>query len=154
MKTLKIALMTLVAACTLVACDKETTAEMIEGSYTGYTEAKFQYSPNPIYADDEKMTISVNGSIAVDIAGQFAQWGNLSASGVECKLSGDNVKLTGEGKLTMLGHGGGDPTTYDVEISVSEAKDRSAFDLTLNVPSVMGGTVIAFRNGKAPQTEE
>ena len=153
MKKIRTLLMVALAAVTLVSCGKEEASEMIEGTYTGYTSAKFSYSPNPIVSDDETMTITANEE-KVDIACKFNRWGTMTVDKATAKESGDNVAVSGSGIALIPSMTGDGSSSYDITFNGTVAKDKSTFDITIEMPALMGGTVITYKNGKAPASDK
>ncbi|MBR1644688.1 MAG: hypothetical protein IJ684_04920 [Bacteroidales bacterium] len=129
------------AALCMVACNKETTAEMIEGSYRGTSSATHAYAQEPTVTENESLTITASDEEAkVEVV--FAQWGVATFEGVQVEEDGSNAKLSGKGNILMPSMGGGDSKSYDAVLSGTVKTDKSEFALHIEVPAVMGGVKI------------
>lgn len=152
MKTLKIYLCMLAVALCAVACsddDDETPVyDLISGTYSGYTSAAFVYSSTPIITEDETVTISGDAS-SVTLTYTSDTWGTATFTDVTVTTTTSGYTLSGSGTAAMASHSGG-TSTYDCTVSGTISSDKSAVDLVVTYPSVMGGTTITFALGDAP----
>lgn len=105
-----------------------TTTKVFAETYEAWGKVSFMYISNPMY--DAEETIEVNGNT---ITFTSDTWGK-----------GTFNSETGEGTMTMSGHG--EPKDYAATISGSV--DDEVF--TISLPSVMGGTTIVSTLGSMP----
>lgn len=131
----------------------EAPAEkVVAGSYDGYVSAKFQYTPNPIITDGEKVAITANEDGTVKVVYTSNDWGTTTIEKATVTRDGDNYKLEGTGK-SLMAMGNQDPQEYDCTFSGTISKDKETADIVFTLPAVMGGTTITFALGEAPSTD-
>lgn len=127
--------------------ETENIAEKIEGSYSGYSLATFQYSETPMATAGETLQITASGNDEADIAFNADKFGKFSIEKATVKKNGDTYTVEGSGKTVM----GMDPSSEkEYECTVTgTVKDKDA-DITFSVPAVMGGLKVEFITGEMP----
>lgn len=121
------------AACT-EPDEPEFTA--IDADYSGYIFVSSAYFPDTYYGNDALLSIHTQGKSYV-VTFSDPQWGEAEFTDVTV-----GEVLSGTGSLTMTYHG--KTGTYDATLG-------GTLDVpTISLPDVMGGTVITFHKGTAP----
>lgn len=140
----------MIAACT----EKEETtpsttqanAEKVVGTYEGYSLASSAYFQNNFTAD-EQVTVVKASDNTVNLTLESNTWGTSAIEGATVTANGSRYTLSGNGTCTMTGMGGAEHT-YDCSLTADIASVADA-KVTISLPTVMGGTNVVFRTGKA-----
>lgn len=123
----------------------------VSGQFTGYNKMVFAYAPQGIYTDGDTVNISSVTDGKVTVTYKNDSWETtLTDVAVTDNEAKTGYTLTGAGKMSMAGMGGGQKKDYDCTLAGTISKDKKTYTLTFTLPSVMGGTTIEFINGKAP----
>ncbi|MCR4769396.1 MAG: calycin-like domain-containing protein [Bacteroidaceae bacterium] len=127
---------------TFMSCSEDDNNDNTFTPQTYKTWSKVVFGYGSMFDADE--TISVSES---KVTFHSNTWGDGSFTVSELKLNRDgSYSVTGEGTLTMAGHGG--TKDYAASITGNIAKDLQSFIIT--VPTVMGGTVLNISVGLIP----
>jgi len=152
-KTLRYAVM-LAVSVSLFACgddnDEPSTpaSKEIAGTYTGYYEMASQYFSGQ-YGIDQTVTItSATDGSATIVYNNGSSW-TSTLTAVEVTKTSNGYTLVGSGKMSMASHGGSS-SEYDCTLAGTISSDLKSYTLTYTLPSVMGGTTIAFTGGEVP----
>lgn len=144
----------IIAALMFVACEKEegTTVSALKevaGSYTGYSLAKFQYSPQPMVTDGETVLLKETADGTVSVSYTSSKWGEFSVPAAKASGSDGIYVVMGEGTVVM---GMSEDTKKEYQCSlngtVNKKDGKSGF--VFSVPAVMGGLNIEFYTGEMP----
>lgn len=134
------------AVLATVSCNKDEGAdpsESVAGTYSGYSTAEFQYSPDPMVSEGQTLTITSSGEGIVTVSYVSDTWGQFTVSGARVSKDGDSFTIEGEGS-TMMGMQPGSEQEYPCTFSGTVNGDKSDFSFVFDVPSVMGGLKITF----------
>lgn len=151
----------LFAVLAVMACssdDKDepvaTPAAAVVGTYSGYTAFGAKMIPAPMTEDDEKLTIAADeAGKSNNIVFETKKFGKYVVNNITTKLEGNNYVLTGEG-VSLIGMPGKEPKEYPCTLKGTISKDRTTVEIVFTLPSVMGGTTLTFKTGKAPAATE
>ena len=137
----KFLLMAAVAAFAAVSCDKANNgtdpSESVAGTYSGYSTAEFQYSPDPM----------------VSVSYVSDTWGKFTVNDAKVSESGDDFSIKGEGS-TLMGMQPGSEQEYPCTFTGTVSGDKTDFSFVFDVPGVMGGLKISVLPGTAPSAEK
>jgi len=122
-------------------------ASYIADSYTGYHEMSSQYFSG-MYGINDTINITANDDGTATVVFNNDSW-ETTLTNVTVALESDEYKLSGSGKMSMAGMSG-KIADYDCTFEGTISKDKSSCNLVFTLPSVMGGTTIAFTNGELP----
>lgn len=128
-------------------------SQYLAGTYEGYTEASFKYSPTPIVNADGKATLTVVNDNTVKIVFTSLTWGTFTIDNAVIATKDGNYVLTGEGIVAMPGMHGADGKEYPSLLEGTISSDKKSFNLLFDIPSVMGGTKVKFIQGTAPAAQ-
>lgn len=122
------------------------------GDYDGYTLTSTAYFQSMLSADEE-VEIAANEDGTATIEFESDMWGKVVIPAANVERNGNDLTISGNGKVTMPGMNGAAAKEYDCTVAgtINSAKDNA--ELTFTVPSVMGGTTIKFILGQAPAAE-
>ncbi len=121
----------------------------VAGTYTGYSEAAFQYTDTPLISINESLTIKTDADNTTStISYTSGSFGEFTVSGTEVTYANGTYTFSGEGS-TMMGMSG-NVSEYECTLkgTLNESKTEGSF--TFNVPAVMGGMNITFTLGAVP----
>lgn len=153
----KFLLMAAVAAFAAVSCDKANNgtdpSESVAGTYSGYSTAEFQYSPDPMVSDGQTLTITSTGEGLVSVSYVSDTWGKFTVNDAKVSESGDDFSIKGEGS-TLMGMQPGSEQEYPCTITGTVSGDKTDFSFVFDVPGVMGGLKISVLPGTAPSAEK
>lgn len=144
----------IIAALMFVACEKEegttvSASKEVAGSYTGYSLAKFQYSPQPMVTDGETVVLKETTDGTVSVSYTSSKWGEFSVPAAKASGSDGIYVVMGEGTVVM---GMSEDTKKEYQCSlngtVNKKDGKSGF--VFSVPAVMGGLNIEFYTGEIP----
>ena len=130
----KFLLVAAVAAFATVSCNKENgvnPSESVAGTYTGYSMAEFQYSPEPMVSENQTLTITSTGEETVSVSYKSDTWGTFTVTGAQ---------VTGNGGVFSIS--GAFTGTVD--------SDMTDYSFVFDVPAVMGGLKITFLPTETP----
>lgn len=122
-------------------------ANMVADTYVGYHEMSSKYFSG-MYGINDTIKVKANEDGTASVTFNSDSW-ETTITGVTVVSEGDNYTLTGEGTMSMAGMSG-QKSDYACQLSGTISKDKSACSLVFTLPSVMGGTTIAFSNGEVP----
>ena len=95
------------AVLATVSCNKDEGAdpsESVAGTYSGYSTAEFQYSPDPMVSEGQTLTITSSGEGIVTVSYVSDTWGQFTVSGARVSKDGDSFTIGDwtyeQGKLT------------------------------------------------------
>jgi hypothetical protein len=146
MKTFKIMMIALLAMLTMASCGSDdddpviNPATRVANSYVCTGAATFKYIPTPM-ASEDTIDIAANNDGSCNIVYRSNVWGKAKFENVALTVNGEKYVVTGAGKVSMGMHGAA-PKDYDAEITGTIENGKGSF--SINVPSVMGGTVIVL----------
>ena len=123
-------------------------AQLLAGSYSGWSSATFSYSPNPMNTNGEKVAVTANEDGTVNVTFTSTQWGSATITNATVEKTGNGFTVSGNGKATMGMNG--NSSEYDCTLSGTVSLDKATYSLVFNVPAVMGGLKITFAQGEAP----
>lgn len=126
-----------------------TGAQLIAGTYSGWSQFAFSYTPTPLVYASEKTAITANEDGTVNITYTSDDLGTGTFSNVTVEKDGSAYKLTGSGTFSMSGMSG-TVSNYDCNLSGTISADKETVNIVYSLPSVMGGSTITFQNGDAP----
>ena len=155
MKKIIKAISLIAIAAAFSSCDKGTSPETkadvndIVGTYSGYTLASCEMFQDML-AEDQTLTVTAGTDGTVSLSYVSDTWGEFSISGCTVTRTGSEYGISGTG-TTEMGMGG-NTSEYDASVSAIIASDKSSASFTFSVPSVMGGLVIEFTQGEAPDS--
>ncbi len=157
MKRLKLFLMLAVAVFTLASCgdDDEKTLyqNLVQGSYEGWTSAAFQYSQEPMENDGDKITITPTGENLVKVEYVGQTWGTATFENVQVAESAGNYIFAETEGTILMAMAGRPAASYPATLkNFSISKNKQEYSAVIET-AVMGGTVLTFKNGKAPVRE-
>lgn len=133
------------------ALGEAPAAQLVAGSYKGWSSAKFAYSPNPMNTDGEKVAVTANEDGTINVTFTSTQWGTATIENAKVEKTADGFSLSGQGKATMGMNGSS--SDYDCTLEGTIGKDKDEYSLVFKVPAVMGGLNITFAQGSAPSAE-
>lgn len=133
------------------ALGEAPTAQLLAGSYSGWTSASFAYSPNPMTANGEKVAVTANEDGTVNVVLTSTQWGTATITNATVEKTAGGFSISGQGKATMGMNG--NSSEYDCTLTGTVSTDKDTYSLLFNVPAVMGGLKITFAQGEAPSAE-
>ena len=149
--------MAAIAALSAVSCEQSTQpdvepAKAVAGTYTGYSTAEFQYSPDPMIADGQSLTVTEETSETVTVSYTSDTWGSFTITGATVAESSGTYTITGSG-VTVMGMSADSQSEYECTLTAT-VNGSDDFTFVFDVPAVMGGLKITFLPGEAPSTED
>lgn len=126
-------------------------AELLAGTYNGWTKAVFTYNPAGMTTDGEKVTLTANEDGTIDVSYVSETWGEVTVTGLSISKDGNSYKFAGEG-TTQMGMNG-NIKEYACLVEGTISSDKQTYTITFSVPAVMGGLNITFTQGSAPVEE-
>ena len=144
----------IVAALLFVACEKEegttvSASKEVAGSYTGYSLAKFQYSPQPMVTDGETVVLQETADGTVSVSYTSSKWGEFSVPAAKASGSDGIYVVMGEGTVVM-GMSEDSKKEYQCSLNGTVNKTDGKSGFVFSVPAVMGGLNIEFYTGDMP----
>lgn len=144
----------IVAALMFVACEKEegttvSASKEVAGSYTGYSLAKFQYSPQPMVTDGETVVLQETADGTVSVSYTSSKWGEFSVPAAKASGSDGIYVVMGEGTVVM-GMSEDSKKEYLCSLNGTVNKTDGKSGFVFSVPAVMGGLNIEFYTGDMP----
>lgn len=144
----------IVAALMFVACEKEegttvSASKEVAGSYTGYSLAKFQYSPQPMVTDGETVVLQETADGTVSVSYTSSKWGEFSVPAAKASGSDGIYVVMGEGTVVM-GMSEDSKKEYQCSLNGTVNKTDGKSGFVFSVPAVMGGLNIEFYTGDMP----
>lgn len=127
----------------------ENPAADVAGTYTGYSEAAFQYTDTPLVSAGESLTITGDAETGkATVTYTSSSFGEFTVSGAEVTHQGNTYSVSGSGS-TLMGMG---DTKNEYECTLQGTLDggRTEGSFTFTVPAVMGGMTITFTLGDIP----
>ncbi len=132
------------------ALGEAPAAQLVAGSYSGWTKGDCQYFKNQTQ-NDEKVAISSNEDGTVDVKLTSQTWGETTISAVSVEKTANGFTLSGSGKFSMSM--GSSAKEYDCTLTGTISTDGETYSIVFNLPAVMGGLTITFAQGSAPSAE-
>lgn len=148
----KFLLVAAVAAFTTVSCNKENgvnPSESVAGTYTGYSMAEFQYSPEPMVSENQTLTITSTGEGTVSVNYKSDTWGTFTVTGAQVAGDGGVFSISGEG-VTLMGMEAGSEQEYPCTFTGTVNSDMTDYSFVFDIPAVMGGLKITFLPAETP----
>lgn len=144
----------IVATLMFVACEKEegttvSASKEVAGSYTGYSLAKFQYSPQPMVTDGETVVLQETADGTVSVSYTSSKWGEFSVPAAKASGSDGIYVVMGEGTVVM-GMSEDSKKEYQCSLNGTVNKTDGKSGFVFSVPAVMGGLNIEFYTGDMP----
>lgn len=144
----------IVAALMFVACEKEegttvSASKEVAGSYTGYSLAKFQYSPQPMVTDGETVVLQETADGTVSVSYTSSKWGEFSVPAAKASGSDGIYVVMGEGTVVM-GMSEDSKKEYQCSLNGTVNKTDGKSGFVFSVLAVMGGLNIEFYTGDMP----
>lgn len=127
--------------------DETPAAQVVAGSYSGYSSASFQYSSTAMYYNGETVAIAANNDGTVNVTFTSVTWGTTTISNASVAQSGSNYTIAGTGTTSITGHGGSS-SSYDCTLAGTISSDKKTYSLAFTM-NFMGGTTVTFINGEA-----
>lgn len=137
------------ASCSSDDDDETPAAQVVAGSYSGYSSTAFAYSSTPLVYDGESVAVTANSDGTVNVVLTSTTWGTSTISNATVTSNGSAYTLAGSGSTAITGHSGS-ASTYECTLAGTISADKSTYNLAFTLPSLMGGTTITFINGEAP----
>lgn len=140
-----------ILAAGLASCDKdneETAAQLIAGSYSGWSKFVFTYMPAGMSYDNQTIVLAANEDGTVKLIYTSDDLGSCELANVAVSEDGTDYKLAGEG-VFLMGMSG-TPKEYDCTFEGTVSGDKETYSFVFTIPAVMGGSTITFQNGTAP----
>lgn len=128
-----------------------TAAQVVPGTYSGYTEASSKYFSG-MMADNQEIVITKNSDESYKVAYSSDSWGDFTIEKATAQYADGKFNISGEG-TTQMGMNG-NVNNYPCTLSGSIDTDKKDPTFTFSIPAVMGGTTIVFHTGEMPATEE
>ena len=152
MKT-KNLLVTLLLACTCVACSNDKNEDTplnqsVIGKYEGYVKAVAQYFPSGQYANTQSLTLSSNEDETVKVTYISDSFGTFTINNATVELKDNSYILKGDGVTAMSM--GTSAKEYACTFEGTINKDKSAPTFEFKVPAVMGGLTLTMNTGDTP----
>lgn len=145
----------IIAAFMFAACEKEegtttvNAAKEVAGSYTGYSLAKFQYSPQPMVTDSETVMLKENSDGTVSVSYTSSKCGEFTVPAAKASGSDGIYVVMGEGTVVM-GMSEDSKKEYQCSLNGTVNKTDGKSGFVFSVPAVMGGLNIEFYTGDMP----
>lgn len=145
----------IIAALMFAACEKEegtttvNAAKEVAGSYSGYSLAKFQYSPQPMVTDGETVMLKENSDGTVSVSYTSSKWGEFTVPAAKASGSDGIYVVTGDG-TTVMGMSAETKKEYQCSLNGTVNKKDNKSGFVFSVPAVMGGLNIEFYTGEIP----
>lgn len=126
---------------------------VVAGTYAGHTAASFQYVQTPMYANDQRVSVSLGDGDTLTVTLASTTWGTFTARNASVTEANGTYTITGEGQVQMPSmRPGGTPNTYPFSLTATTNAARTDYTFTWTVPAVMGGVTLVLRPGAAPET--
>ncbi|MDE6507012.1 MAG: hypothetical protein K2L04_00885 [Alistipes sp.] len=123
---------------------------LLPGTYGGYSAASFAYSAEPMYTDDESLTIAAeDGALSLSFAS--AQWGTFQTP---LTVAYEDKVYTLEGAGSVAMGMGASTNSYQYTLTGKVDAAKNEYEFSFSVPAVMGGLTVVLHPGKAPATAE
>ena len=141
------------AALMTAACSDDekgvNPVENIAGTYSGYSEAAFQYITTPMVTDGESLSITVNSDgTTATVSYTSGSFGEFTIDNATVSYASGSYTLSGSGS-TLMGMGD-QKSEYPCTLTGSLNEGRTEGSIAFDVPGVMGGMTITFYLGDAP----
>ncbi|MCO6024393.1 hypothetical protein NG821_00785 [Prevotella cerevisiae] len=123
-----------------------TADQLIANDYVAKASGAFKYSDKPLVNDSDSITITSAGKNKVNISYIGKTWGHGTFENADVVTTDTAYTVSGKGTINM----GMDPNSpakpYDATFTAVIKRNSAAgdFKFTIDVPSVMGGTVITL----------
>lgn len=124
---------------------------IVAGTYAGHTAASFQYRATPMYANDQRASVSLGDGDTLTVTLVSPTWGTFTARNATVTEANGTYTISGEGQARIPSHGG-TPQNYQFTLSATTNAARTDYTFTWTVPAVMGGVTLVLRPGAAPET--
>lgn len=135
--------------------DDETetpAAQVVAGTYSGWSKFVFSYKPAGMSYDAQTVTLTAVDDETVTVGYTSDDLGSSEITATVVKGT-DGYTLSGEGKFSM-GMSGSEAKEYDCTLEGTVSSDKATYSIVYTMPSVMGGSTITFQNGSAPSASE
>lgn len=144
----------IITTCTLAAlfsCQREhkTDLQTVCGSYTGYSLAEFSYTPLPLTAAEQTLTLTKSSETALVLEYTSSDWGTFHIEGIQVSETGGRYTLQGSGTVRM-GMNPENVKTYACHLEGTLNPGKNDSEFIFRIPEVMGGMTITFRSGEIP----
>lgn len=128
---------------------------IVAGAYSGHTAASFQYRPTPMYANDQRASVTLGDGDTLTVTLVSTTWGTFTARDAAVTEANGTYTITGQGQVQMPSmRPGGTPNTYAFSLTATTNASRTDYTFTWTVPAVMGGVTLVLRPGAAPEATQ
>lgn len=126
---------------------------IVAGTYAGHTAASFQYRPTPMYANDQRASVTLGDGDTLTVTLTSTTWGTFTARNAAVTEANGTYTISGGGQVRMS-MPDRTPNTYQFTLSATTNAARTDYTFTWTVPAVMGGVSLVLRPGAAPETAQ
>ena len=144
-----VAVMATLAAMSCNPVEEIKPATEVTGTYSGWSKAEFQYSPEPMVSENQTLTITSTGEETVSVSYKSDTWGTFTVTGAQVTGNGGVFSISGEG-VTLMGMEAGSEQEYACTFTGTVDSDMTDYSFVFDVPAVMGGLKITFLPTETP----
>jgi hypothetical protein len=131
------------ASCSNDDSSSTPLADYVSAVYAGVSSSMMTYVSAPMINEGDTMAITKVSDNMLSVSYKGQTWGNATFNSATVTENDTAYVIAGSGTITMNAHG--TSKNYDATLSGYILKNNSKkFNLKINIPSVMGGTVISF----------
>lgn len=126
---------------------------IVAGTYSGFTAASFQYVTTPMYADNQRVGVTLGDGDTLTVTLVSETWGTFTARNAAVAEANGTYTITGEGQVAMSMHGNSNAAnTYAFTLTATTNAAKTDYTFTWSIPAVMGGVTLVLTPGTAPAT--